>query len=202
MIIIAGSWWTFVLRGIFAILFGLLTFLMPGMALLTLVFLFVFYAISDGVFNVIAAFSRNRPSDDAQQPGWALLIQGVLGIVAGVFAFFIPGLTAVALLYLIAGWAIATGVLAVVAAIRLRKHINGEWVLALSGVLSVVFGLLLFAFPGPGALAVVLWIGAYAVVFGVTLITLGVRLRKWMRTLEGHGPEHRRGFPPTIAPSH
>src|SRR4051812_30213060 len=106
MIVIAGSWWTFVLRGIFAILFGLLTFLMPGMALLTLVFLFGFYAISDGVFNVIAAFSRNRPSDDVQQPGWALLIQGVLGIVAGVLAFFIPGLTAVALLYLIAGWAI------------------------------------------------------------------------------------------------
>jgi uncharacterized membrane protein HdeD (DUF308 family) len=202
MIVIAGGWWTFVLRGILAILFGVLTFLMPGMALVTLVFVFGIYAIADGVFNIVAAFSRHRPPEEAQQPWWALLIQGVLGIIAGVLAFVIPGLTALALLYLIAAWAIVTGAFAVAAAIRLRKHIRGEWVMALTGVLSILFGILLFAFPGPGALAVVLWIGAYAVVLGVMLIALGIRLRKWIRTIEGHEPGHGRGFPPTMAPSH
>jgi len=201
MIMIAGSWWTFVLRGIFAILFGLLTFFMPGMALLTLVFLFGVYAITDGVFSIIAAFSHSRAGgEERHEPWWALLVQGVLGIVAGVIAFVLPLGAALALLYLIAAWAIVTGVISIVAAIRLRKVITGEWMLVLSGVLSILFGVLLFAFPGPGALAVVLWIGAYAVVFGIFLITLGVRLRKWARGHEGHGHDH--GFPPTVAPSH
>jgi uncharacterized membrane protein HdeD (DUF308 family) len=199
MIVIAGRWWTFVLRGIFAILFGLLTFLMPGMALLTLVFVFGFYAIADGVFNLIAAFSRTRAPDERRLPTWALLIQGVLGVIAGCLAFFIPGLTALALLFLIGGWAIATGVLSIIAAVRLRKQIKGEWLLVLSGVLSVVFGVLLFAFPGPGALAVVIWIGAYAVVFGIMLVALGFRLRKLVRAIEGDGARHGHGFQPTVA---
>jgi uncharacterized membrane protein HdeD (DUF308 family) len=202
MIVIAGNWWTFVLRGVFAILFGLLAFLMPGVALLSLVFLFGFYAIADGVFNLVAAFSHRRAPGDGSQPWWALLIQGILSIIAGVLAFAIPGLTALALLFLIGGWSIATGVLALVAAVRLRKQITGEWLLVLSGVLSIVFGALLFAFPRVAALAVTLWVGAYAIVFGITLIALGVRLRKWVRALEGDGRDHGRGFPPTVAPSH
>jgi len=197
MVVIADRWWAFVLRGIFAVLFGLLTWFLPGIALLTLIFMFGFYAIADGVFNIAAAFSRNR-SSAREPPGWALLIQGVLSIVAGCLAFFIPGLTALALLYLIGGWAIATGVLSIVAAIRLRKQITGEWVMVLSGVLSIIFGILLFAFPGPGALAVLIWIGAYAVVFGIMLIALGVRLRRIARNLDTRG----HGFPPTVAPSH
>src|SRR5258706_4725235 len=136
MIVIAGRWWTFVLRGIFAIIFGLLTFLMPGMALLTLVFVFGFYAIADGIFNLIAAFSRTRAPDERRLPTWALLIQGVLGVIAGCLAFLIPGLTALALLFLIGCWAIATGVFSIIAAVRRRKQIDGERLLVLSFVLS------------------------------------------------------------------
>jgi uncharacterized membrane protein HdeD (DUF308 family) len=204
MIVIARSWWTFVLRGIFAILFGVLAFLMPGVAWLTMVFVFGFYAIADGVVNLVAAFGGPRPPGERRTPGWALFIQGLLGIIAGCLAFFIPGLTALALLWLIGGWAIATGVLAIVTAIRLRKQITGEWLMVLSGVLSIVFGVLLFAFPIAGAVVVAIWIGAYAVVFGVTLVALGIRLRKWIRGIEGQGERQGggRGFPPTVAPSH
>jgi uncharacterized membrane protein HdeD (DUF308 family) len=177
-----------------AILFGLIAFALPGMALLTLVFLFGFYALADGVFALIAAFRRTHQD---QQPWWALLIHGIVGIIAGLIAFLMPGITALALLYLIAAWALVTGVLQIVAAIRLRKQITGEWLLALSGALSIVFGVLLFLFPGPGALAVVIWIGAYAIVMGILMITLGVRLRKWIRASEP--PGGGRGYP---APAH
>ena len=201
MVVIADRWWAFVLRGIFAILFGLLTWFLPGIALLTLVFMFGFYAIADGVFNIAAAFSRNR-SAERGAPWWAMLVQGVLGIIAGCLAFFIPGLTALALLYLIGGWAIATGVLSIVTAVRLRKQITGEWVMVLSGVLSIIFGVLLFAFPGPGALAVLIWIGAYAVVFGIMLISLGVRLRKIARGADAHARDRGHGLAPKVAPRH
>jgi len=192
MMVLVGNWWTFVLRGLFAILFGLLAFIFPGMALLSLVYIFGFYALLDGAFSLVAAFRRNRPE---QTPWWALVISGVLSIIAGCMAFLIPGITALALLYLIGGWAVATGIMQIVAAVRLRKQITGEWVLALAGVLSIVFGALLFLFPGVGALAVIFWIGAYAVVFGITLIALGVRLRKWIRTIERPG----HGFQPIVA---
>lgn len=201
MVVIAGSWWTFVLRGIFAILFGLLTWFLPGIALLTLVFLFGFYAIADGVFNVAAAFSRHRAAE-RRPPWWALLIQGILGLAAGCLAFLIPGITALALLYLIAAWAIVTGVMAIVAAVHLRKQVTGEWVMVLSGALSIVFGALLFAFPGPGIFAVLIWIGAYAVVLGAMLIALGIRLRKLARELDPRRGDQGHGFPPTVAPSH
>ncbi len=196
MVVLIGNWWTFVLRGIVAILFGVLTFVMPGMALLTLVFLFGFYAIFDGVMNLTAAFRRNNT---ATSPWWALLINGILGLVAGGIALFYPGITAIALLYLIAFWAIATGIMSIVAAVRLRKQIRGEWLFVLSGLLSIIFGLLAAIFPGAGALAVVLWIGAYAIVSGATLIALGIKLRSWVRrTVDQVGS----GFPPMVAPGH
>jgi uncharacterized membrane protein HdeD (DUF308 family) len=194
MMMLVGNWWAFVLRGIFAIIFGVLTFLWPGMALLTLVLLFGAYAIVDGVFNIVASF---RATGAGQQRWWVLLLEGIVSIIAGLVAFFMPGLTALALLYLIAAWAVVTGALEIAAAIRLRRQIRGEWLLALAGVLSIVFGVLLFLFPGPGALAVVLWIGAYAIAFGVLLIVLGVRLRRWERSVENLG----HGFP-VVAPGH
>ncbi len=184
--VLVGNWWTFVLRGIFAILFGLICFLLPGMALLTLIFLFGFYALADGIFNIIAAFRRTGPN---QAPWWALLIEGIISVAAGVIAFLLPAAAAVGLLLLIAGWSVASGIMEIVAAIRLRKQITGEWLLVLAGLLSIAFGVLLFRFPGPGALAVLIWIGAYSIVFGILLIALGVRLRKFLREVEhqGHG---------------
>src|SRR5258705_4907989 len=154
MLVLVGNWWAFVLRGIFAILFGLLCFILPHMALLTLIFVFGFYALADGVCNIVAAFRRTGPG---QIPWWALLLEGIVSIICGVIAFMLPGAAAVGLLLLIAAWAAATGIMEIVAAIRLRKQITGEWLLILSGLLSIAFGVLLFIFPTAGALAVLLW---------------------------------------------
>ncbi|MGB7159927.1 MAG: HdeD family acid-resistance protein [Tepidisphaeraceae bacterium] len=190
---LADHWWAFVVRGIAAILFGLLTFIMPTMALMTLVFVFGFYALTDGVLSIAAAFRRTGP---AQTPWWALLISGLVSVLAGLLAFFMPGKTAVVLLYLIAAWAIVMGIISIIAAITLRKLISGEWVLILSGLLSIAFGVLMLARPGLGALAVVLWIGAYAVVFGAMLIGLGFELRKFAHE---HPAHPRDDFPAAMA---
>jgi uncharacterized membrane protein HdeD (DUF308 family) len=175
---VIGPWWAFVVRGIAAVLFGILTFVLPAMALLTLVFLFGAYALVEGAFNIAAAVQRSEPR---RQPTWVLVLEGCVSVLAGLLAFFLPGVTALSLLLLIAAWSIVTGVLEIAAAIRLRRQIKGEWLLGLSGALSVAFGVLMMAFPGAGALAVVLWIGAYAIVFGAVLIALGVKVRKWTR---------------------
>jgi uncharacterized membrane protein HdeD (DUF308 family) len=175
MALLARNWWAVALRGVAAILFGLLTFLIPGITLAVLIFLFGAYAIVEGIFNVIAAV-RGRAG---AAPWWALLLEGLVSIGAGVVTFVWPGLTALVLLYVIGAWAVITGVLEIAAAIRLRKAITGEWWLALSGVLSIIFGVLLMIAPAAGALVMVLWIGAYAIVFGAVLIGLAFRLRRW-----------------------
>jgi uncharacterized membrane protein HdeD (DUF308 family) len=196
MVVLVNNWWAFVIRGVLAVLFGILTFFWPQITLLSLVWLFGAYAIADGVLNIIAAFRRDRPD---HAPWWALLIMGILGVIAGIIAFVLPNITALALLYVIAGWAFATGVLAIVAAVRLRKQIEGEWLLALSGVLSIIFGVLVAIFPRAGALALVLWIGAFAFVLGILLIVLGFRLRTLMRRVDEE--LHGHGFP-VIAHGH
>jgi len=180
MVVLIGNWWSFVLRGLVGVLFGLLALFSPGMALATLVYAFGFYAIADGVFNIIAAFRRNSATT-ASQPWWGLLLSGVAGIIAGFTALFYPGITAIALLYVIAAWAVVTGILEIAAAIRLRRQMQGEWLLALTGLLSMVFGVFIAIFPGLGALAVLAWIGVFATLYGMLLIALGLRLRGWTR---------------------
>jgi len=174
--LLARNWWLVALRGVAGIIFGILAFVMPGITLATLILLFGIYALVDGVLDVIAAVRGGRRQEERW---WALLIEGLVGIAAGIVALARPGLTAVVLLYLIAAWAIVTGVFELVAAFRLRHRITGELWLALSGVASIVFGVLIAMFPGAGALAVVLWIGAYAIVFGALLLGLAFRLRRW-----------------------
>jgi uncharacterized membrane protein HdeD (DUF308 family) len=173
---LTANWWALALRGLVAVLFGLLTFFLPGITLVTLVLLFGAYALVDGVFNVIAFFR-------VASHQWALLIEGVVGIIAGVLTFAWPAITAIALLYLIAFWAILTGIFEIVAGIGLRKTIANEWLLLLMGVFSVLFGLLILFAPGTGALAIVLWIGAYALVFGIFLLALAFRLRGHRRLI-------------------
>ncbi len=186
-IVLATRWWTLALRGIAAIVFGILTFISPPSTLLALVILFGAYAIVDGVLSLILAI--RRPIEGRH---WgSLLIEGIAGIVSGVLTFIWPGLSALVLLYLIAAWAVITGVAEIAAAIRLRKQVQGEWLMGLIGVLSIVFGVLLFVFPGAGALAVTLWIGAYAVAFGILLLVLAFRLRAWGRQTSHRMPvEH------------
>jgi uncharacterized membrane protein HdeD (DUF308 family) len=174
--LLARRWWALALRGLFAVIFGLLTFFVPGITLISLVLLFGFYAILDGVFDIVSAIRASRHH-------WALVVEGIVGIIVGVLTIVWPGITAMALLYLIAVWAILTGVLEIIAGIRLREIITNEWLLILMGVISVLFGILIIAFPRAGALAIVLWIGAYAFVFGVILIVLAFRLRSF-RQLE------------------
>jgi uncharacterized membrane protein HdeD (DUF308 family) len=174
MSVLARNWGAIAVRGVAAIIFGILAFVMPGLTLAALVLLFGAYAIVDGVFNIIAAV-RRRPG---ARTWWVLLLEGIIGIAAGVVAFVWPGLTALTLVYVIAAWAIVTGVLEIIEAVRLRQEITGEWWLVLSGIVSIVFGGFLVVSPAVGALALVWWIGAYAVVFGVLLLGLAFRLRR------------------------
>jgi uncharacterized membrane protein HdeD (DUF308 family) len=167
---LATHWWALALRGFAAVLFGLLTFLVPGITLVTLVLLFGIYALVDGMFHVIAFFR-------VASHHWALLIEGVIGIIAGILTFAWPAMTALVLLYLIAFWAMFTGIFEIIAGIRLRKAIANEWMLLLMGALSLLFGVLILFAPGIGALAIVLWIGAYALIFGIVMIALAFRLR-------------------------
>lgn len=175
---LARNWWAVVLRGVVGILFGLVTFAAPAISLAALVLIFGAYALVDGVLAIVSAIRRRG----AGEHWWLLLLTGLAGVAAGVVTLVWPGITAVVLLYLIAAWALLMGVLEIAAAIRLRKAIDGEWLLLLSGIISIGLGVLLALFPGPGALAVVLWIGAWALVFGVLLIAFGFRLRSWGRS--------------------
>jgi uncharacterized membrane protein HdeD (DUF308 family) len=170
---LSRNWWAVALRGVAAIIFGLLTFVLPGITLAAMVLLFGAYALLDGLFAIIAS-ARGQ---EEKGPWWALVIEGLLSIAAGIVTFMWPGLTMLVLLYVIGAWAIITGVLEIVAALRLRRHIRGEFWLGLSGVLSVAFGVLLYLAPAAGALALVWWTGAYALVFGAFLLGLAWRLR-------------------------
>jgi uncharacterized membrane protein HdeD (DUF308 family) len=169
---LARNWWLILLRGVCAVIFGVLTFIWPGVTLLTLVLLYGAYALVDGAIAIWAAIVGGEPA-----PRWWLLIVGFLGIAAGLVTLLMPGVTAVVLLIFIAFWAILTGVMQIVGAIRLRKEIDNEWMLAASGVLSVLFGVILIVQPGAGALGLLFVIGAYAVIYGGILIGLALRLR-------------------------
>jgi uncharacterized membrane protein HdeD (DUF308 family) len=183
VILLARNWWALASFGFVAVLFGVAAFAWPGLTLVALTLLFGVYALVDGAFAVVAAIR----GDPRGLPWWALLIEGLLGLAAGVLTLLWPGLTALALLYLIAAWAVATGVFEIAAATRLRKEIAGEWLLTLGGILSVGFGLALVLRPAAGALALIWLIGAYALGSGILLLVLALRLRAWARQLTALG---------------
>ncbi len=177
---LARNWWVLALRGVFAIIFGVLALVWPGLTLLVLITLFGAYALVDGIFAVItgiASYGRN-------ERWWAVLLEGVAGIILAVLTFLWPGTTALVLVYFIAAWALITGIFEIVAAIRLRKEIEGEWVMVLSGIVSIIFGLFLVVAPGAGALGLTWLIGASAIVFGILLLIFAFRLRKLPRNAQ------------------
>jgi uncharacterized membrane protein HdeD (DUF308 family) len=170
---LARYWWVLALRGVLAIIFGVLALIWPALTLFTLVLLFGAYAFVDGIFAVISGIT----SRDRDQRWWAVVLEGIAGIIFGVLTFFWPGMTALVLLYFIAAWALVTGVLEIVAAVRLRQVIDNEWAMIVGGILSIIFGVLLFLFPGAGALGLTWMIGIYAILFGVMFLILAFRLR-------------------------
>jgi uncharacterized membrane protein HdeD (DUF308 family) len=169
-----GHWWALALRGAVAILFGLAALLRPDIALEALILLFGAYALVDGVFAIVGVFGGTRGGT----PRWLLLIEGIAGILAGLIAFFLPGLTAIVLLYLIAVWAIITGISEIATAIRLRREIMGEWALIVGGALSILFGVILAVIgPVAGLLSLIWLIGIYALVFGVLMLITAFAVR-------------------------
>ena len=172
--LLARNWWLLALRGLAGVLFGILAFVWPAITLFVLVYLFGAFALINGICSLVLAWYA--------PPGYprfgALILGGILSIVAGLIAFFLPGITALGLLIMIAAWAIVIGVIEIFAAVQLRKVIRNEWPLILAGLASVGFGVVLLLYPAAGALVLVWWIGAYALVFGILLMILAFRLRR------------------------
>jgi uncharacterized membrane protein HdeD (DUF308 family) len=187
---IAKRWWMLVVRGIAAMAFGVLAIVWTSSSLLALVLVWSAYALIDGVTSLALAVRAGRAR---QRWGW-LLFDGLVGIAAAALTVLWPQITAVALLMLIAAWAVITGIAKIVAAIELRRVIRGEWFLGLSGLVSIIFGVLMMIFPGAGALAVVTIIGVYAIAFGALLTVLGFRIRSLAMHVKlpphGGAPQH------------
>jgi len=178
---LASRWGWVVCRGVIAILFGLVAFARPGAMGFSMVLLFGCFAFAAGISTIIAAVRTGRAGDS-----WGgLLVEGVLGIIIGAVALLWPASTALAFVWLIGAWAIATGALEIYNAVKLRKIIDHEWALGLAGLVSLAFGLLMLYRPIAGGVAVVWWLGAYALIFGVLMVVLGFRLRSYQRTITG-----------------
>jgi len=171
---LAANWWLLLLRGILAVIFGILAFAWPGPALLGVVLLYGAYAFADGIIAFVTAFSRR----DDRTPTWWLLVMGVCGVLAGLAAFAWPGITAAVLVLLVAAWAIVNGIAEIAGAIELRKEIDNEWMLVLGGAVSILFGIAVLASPGAGALVLVWLIGTFALILGGSWIALALRLRR------------------------
>jgi uncharacterized membrane protein HdeD (DUF308 family) len=170
----SGHWWALAIRGVIAILFGLAALLRPGIALEALILLFGAYALVDGVFAIVGVFGGTRGGT----PRWLLLIEGIAGILAGLIAFVLPGLTALLLLYLVSAWAIITGIFEIATALRLRREIRGEWALIIGGALSVLFGVILIVVsPFAGLLSLIWLIGIYAIAFGILVLVTAFSVR-------------------------
>jgi len=167
-------WWSFLIRGVLATLFGIIAIVVPGLTLEALTLLLAAFLVADGILSFIASF-RGRHLG----PRWGfLLFEGLVGVALGLFTFVWPGATVLAIVLIIGFWALITGIFEILAAVKLRAEIEGEWLLGLGGILSILFSIILFTNPGVGAVALVWIIGVYAVLFGISMIFLGIRLRK------------------------
>jgi len=169
---LAQNWWVFLVRGILAIAIGIAAFVWPGLTLVSLVVLFGIYAASDGILAIASAITGHTP-----MPRWWLAVVGIAGLAAAFMAFTRPGLTIAVLLLVIAFWAIASGIMQIIGAIQLRKEIDNEWFLVLSGIASIIFGGILLFRPGLGTLALIFTLGTFAIIEGALLIAFSIRLK-------------------------
>ncbi len=173
---LGNNWWLMLLRGLCAVIFGILAFAWPNITLFVLVILFGVYVLVDGLLTLVSVI-RGRPSKKTSAPLWWLLIAGVAGIVAGLLTFAYPQVTELVLVFFIGAWALVCGVFEIIGAIKLRREINHEWLLIIAGLLSVLFGVVILLYPGAGALALLWLIGGYAILLGLLMIWLSLRLR-------------------------
>lgn len=174
-VILAHNWWMLLLRGIVALVFGVLCLAYPSVTLIVMTIMFGVYALLDGILALVSSISMVK----GRARWWSTFVEGTVGVILGLVILIWPGITAFGLLYLIGVWAIITGIFEITAAIRLRQHFTNEWLLLISGAASVIFGLLILVVPRAGALAVVWWIGTYAIFFGMAFTALALRLRRW-----------------------
>ncbi len=170
--ILIGNWWALALRGVAAVVFAIIAFIKPGITAEVVILLFGAYAFLDGIFALVAALRAAR----RHGPSVALLVEGILNIVIGIIVFLLPGPALVALVYLIALWAIITGIVLMAAGIALIR-LSGEWLLVVSGLLSILLGIVLFVQPAAGVVALSWWLGAYALLFGIALLSAAFRIR-------------------------
>jgi uncharacterized membrane protein HdeD (DUF308 family) len=169
--LLAQNWWAFAMRGVLGIIFGVIAIFLPGVTMLSLVLVFSAYALVDGIFAIMAAVRAMR-----QHERWGfLLLEGIVNIIAAIIAFLWPGITVASFIFLVGTWAILSGGLMLSAALRLQLD-HGRWWLALGGLASVIYGVLLIAAPFLGALVLTWWLGAYAIVFGIALIAMAIKL--------------------------
>ena len=173
--LLAKNWWMFLLRGLVAILFGVVALFYPAAAFLSLVLVFGVFALFDGILTIVAAFAGNARSEN----WWWLIFEGIFGILVGLLTIWQPAAMGLAWIFIIAAWAIVTGVFEIFTAVRLRKVITGEWMLVLGGILSIVFGVLALMWPQSGALSIGSVAGAYGLIFGILFIVLAFRLRRF-----------------------
>jgi uncharacterized membrane protein HdeD (DUF308 family) len=180
--VLVANWWAMALRGVFAILFGLLALLVPGATISVLVLLYAAYMLADGILAIVAAV---RAASHHER--WGLLVlAGIVDIVAGLVAFVWPAITVLVFVFLLAVWAVVTGALLLGAAFRLDAAHGRGW-MALGGVLSIVWGVLLFLAPAAGAVVLTWWLGAYSLLFGILLLVLAFQLRARRGTVAGAG---------------
>jgi uncharacterized membrane protein HdeD (DUF308 family) len=175
---LAKNWWSLLIRGFAAILLGLITVLWPRITLGALVRLFFAYALLDGLVGIAGAV---RAAEESERWWWALLLEGIAGVATAIITMAWTAITALTFVYIIATWAFLTGIFEIAAAFRLRRYISGEWLLALSGIASVMLGMLMISIPLATPLPIAAWIGAYGFIFGALLVGLGLRLRSWTK---------------------
>jgi uncharacterized membrane protein HdeD (DUF308 family) len=174
--VLITNWWALAIRGVFAIIFAVIAFVWPGITAAALVLLFGAYALVDGILSLVAALRAARHHG----PSGALVFEGVLDLIIAAIVFFWPVEALVAIIYFIAIWAVITGIALIAAGIAMIR-INGEWLLVLSGIISILFGIILFVQPGAGVVALSWWLGIYALLFGISLVGAAFRLRYWHR---------------------